>query len=129
MPESKRRTATLGALAAPFVAPFTVAFAVAFVVAPAGLFPGLARAAGTVDVQIKGNLFLPEAVTIKAGSTVRWTNAERRTSHSVLFPAESLESERMLPDENWQRRFDKPGRYPYTCGPHPEMKGLVVVTE
>lgn len=113
----KRRTAMFGALM------------LVLVPAPAWLWPGRARAASTVDVQIKGNLFLPEAVSIKAGGTVRWTNAERRTSHSVLFPAESLESERMLPDESWQRRFDKAGRYPYTCGPHPEMKGLVVVTD
>ncbi|MBK9135155.1 MAG: cupredoxin domain-containing protein [Betaproteobacteria bacterium] len=81
-----------------------------------------------VDVEIKGNLFVPETVTVRAGTTVRWTNKERRTTHSVLFPAERLESERMLPDEQWSRRFDAPGRHPYTCGPHPEMKGLVVVT-
>jgi plastocyanin len=90
---------------------------------------GSARA-GTVEVQIKGNLFVPETLTIQAGTTVKWTNTERRTSHSVLFPQEgSLESERMFPGESWERRFDKPGRYPYTCGPHPEMKGLVIVTE
>lgn len=94
------------------------------------LTPGAARATNSVvEVEIKGNLFIPETVTIRAGTTVRWTNKERRTTHSVLFPAESLESERMLPDESWQRRFDKPGRHPYTCGPHPEMKGLVVVTD
>lgn len=29
--------------------------------------------------------------------------------------------------ESWSRRFDRPGSYPYTCGPHPEMKGLVEV--
>jgi plastocyanin len=93
---------------------------------------GMARtgaAADIVDVEIKGNLFVPETVTVRAGTTVRWTNKERRTTHSVLFPAESLESERLLPDEQWSRRFDRPGRHPYTCGPHPEMKGLVVVTE
>jgi plastocyanin len=33
----------------------------------------------------------------------------------------------MFPDESYERRFDKPGRYPYTCGPHPEMKGVVIV--
>lgn len=93
---------------------------------------GMARtsaAADTVEVEIKGNLFLPETVTVRAGTTVRWTNKERRTTHSVLFPAESLESERLLPEESWQRRFDKPGRHPYTCGPHPEMKGLVIVVD
>ncbi|MBI5720282.1 MAG: cupredoxin domain-containing protein [Burkholderiales bacterium] len=82
-----------------------------------------------VDVEIKGNLFVPEAVTITPGTTVRWTNHERRTTHSVLFPAESLESERLLPGDSWQRKFDKPGRHPYTCGPHAEMKGLVVAEQ
>lgn len=86
-------------------------------------------ATAVVDVEIKGHLFVPETVTVKPGTTVRWTNKERRTSHSVLFPAESLESERLLPDERWERRFDRPGRHPYTCGPHPEMKGLVVVAD
>jgi len=91
---------------------------------------GVRAAETTVEVEIKANLFVPATLTIKAGTTVRWTNKERRTSHSVLFPAENnLESERLLPDESWQRRFDKPGRYPYTCGPHPEMKGLVEVSE
>jgi plastocyanin len=90
---------------------------------------GAAGAEATVEVEIKGNLFLPETVTVRAGTTVRWTNKERRTTHSVLFPAESLESERLLPDDSWQRKFDKPGRHPYTCGPHPEMKGLVIVVD
>ena len=66
---------------------------------------------------------------MKAGTTVRWTNSERRTTHSVIFLAPlSFESERMFPGESWQDLFDKPGSYPYSCGPHPEMKGLIEVT-
>lgn len=95
-----------------------------------GLVQARAARAADAQVEIKDYRFVPETLTVKAGTTVRWTNAERRTSHSVLFPQEAnLESERMLPGESWKRRFDKPGRYPYTCGPHPEMKGLVIVTE
>ena len=68
-------------------------------------------------------------ITVKAGTTVKWTNAEKRVSHSILFTGPGgLESERIFPDESWERRFERPGQYPYTCGPHPEMKGLVVVT-
>lgn len=84
----------------------------------------------TVEVGIEQYRFTPAEVSIRAGDTVRWVNREKRTSHSVLFPAEGgRESERLFPDENWQRRFDQAGRYPYTCGPHPEMKGVVVVGE
>ena len=84
----------------------------------------------TVEVTIKDYRFAPQDVRIKAGDTVRWTNREKRTSHSVLFPAEGgLESERMFPDEHWQRTFVQPGTYRYRCGPHEEMTGSVIVDQ
>lgn len=94
------------------------------------LFSFSVLAENVVDVQIVGYKFQPAEIRIKVGDSVRWTNHEKRTSHSVLFPAEAgLESERMFPDESWLRRFDRPGRYAYHCGPHPEMEGVVLVTE
>lgn len=88
---------------------------------------GAAQAAEVVEVRIKDYKFVPERVRVKPGTTVRWTNDERRASHSVLFPQEGIESERLMGGESWQRTFDKPGTYAYTCGPHPEMKGVVEV--
>lgn len=85
------------------------------------------RAGETIEIGIDRMKFVPETLTVKAGTTVKWVNRERRNNHSVLFPAEALESERFFPGESWSRRFDRPGSYPYTCGPHPEMKGLVEV--
>ena len=82
----------------------------------------------TVEVTIQNYLFSPAEVRIKSGDTVKWINREKRTSHSVLFPAENgLESERLFPQEFWQRTFSQPGSYRYRCGPHEEMKGVVVV--
>ncbi|MBI5108211.1 MAG: cupredoxin domain-containing protein [Rhodocyclales bacterium] len=82
----------------------------------------------TVDVTIQDYKFLPPEVRIKAGDTVKWINRENRTSHSVLFPAESgLESERLFPGESWKRTFTVPGSHAYRCGPHEEMKGVVHV--
>jgi len=82
----------------------------------------------TVEVVIQNYRFEPPEVRIRIGDTVRWTNQEKRTSHSVLFsPEQGGESERFFPGESWQRRFDAPGRFPYSCGPHPEMKGVVEV--
>ncbi|MCM2290516.1 MAG: plastocyanin/azurin family copper-binding protein [Sulfuritalea sp.] len=87
-----------------------------------------ALAQQTVEVTIQDYKFVPAEVRIKAGDTVKWINREKRTSHSVLFPAENgLESERMFPDESWKRTFAQPGSYSYRCGPHEEMKGLVLV--
>lgn len=86
--------------------------------------------AQTVEVSIKDYKFIPAELKIKAGTTVKWINDEKRTTHSVLFTGPGgFESERFFPGESWQRTFDKPGVYPYSCGPHPEMKGSIEVTE
>lgn len=92
-------------------------------------FTGIASA-NEVVVEIRNYKFEPASVTVKAGTRVKWVNAEKRTSHSVWFKEEGLaESERFFPDESWSRTFERPGTYRYTCGPHPEMLGTVVVTE
>lgn len=86
--------------------------------------------AQAVDVSIKDYKYEPAELKIKAGTTVKWTNNEKRVSHSILFTGPGgFESERIFPGESWQRTFDKPGIHPYTCGPHPEMKGRIEVTE
>jgi plastocyanin len=88
------------------------------------------RAQSVAEVRIESYRYEPAAVSIKTGDSVRWLNGEKRTSHSILFPAEGgRESERIFPGESWERRFDRAGRYEYRCGPHPEMKGVVVVAD
>lgn len=60
---------------------------------------------------------------------MKWVNREKRTSHSVVSSSDpGGESERFLPDESWQRRFDTPGHYTCHCGPRPEMTGEVMVS-
>ncbi len=91
---------------------------------------GPSTAASTVEVLIVDYKFQPADLKIKAGSTVKWINKEKRTSHSVLFTGPGgFESTRFFPDESYSRKFDKPGSYPYTCGPHPEMLGKIEVEE
>ena len=103
------------------------AMTVALVIAAVNIISPLA-AEETVVVGIDKNTFMPSKVTIKVGGVVTWVNNEKRTSHSVLFGNEdALESERLMPGDTWQRRFDTPGVYAYSCGPHPEMKGSVEV--
>ena len=83
-----------------------------------------------VEVRVANYLYLPSEIAVKVGTAVRWTNDEKRVSHSILFRGpQGFESERFFPGESWQRVFDKPGRYEYSCGPHPEMRGVVVVTD
>lgn len=88
--------------------------------------PTLAGEAARVSMD--RNLFTPQVLKVKPGTTVEWVNDEKRTSHSVFFEKEGLEeSDRLFPGESWKRTFDKPGNYPYRCGPHPEMVGTVEV--
>jgi plastocyanin len=102
---------------------FTLAAAVAFA-------PPAPAANGTVEVKIENYKFDPPELKVKAGTTVKWVNNEKRASHSVIWLGPGgFESERMFPGESYQRKFDKPGTYAYSCGPHPEMKATVVVTE
>jgi plastocyanin len=87
-------------------------------------------AGDTVEVRIADYKYDPAELKVKVGTTVRWINGEKRVSHSILFLGpEGFESERIFPGESWSRTFDKPGRYPYRCGPHAEMKGAVEVSD
>ncbi|MCF8151254.1 MAG: cupredoxin domain-containing protein [Burkholderiaceae bacterium] len=92
------------------------------------LVSACATAQQTVEVTVKDYRFSPQELRIKTGDSVKWINAENRTSHSVLFLGEAgFESERFFPEESWQRSFDKPGIYNYRCGPHEEMRGSIIV--
>lgn len=81
------------------------------------------------EVSIADYKFSPAVVEIRPGDTVTWINREKRTSHSVAFDATGEESERFFPGDKWSRIFPQAGRFEYRCGPHPEMRGTVVVSE
>jgi plastocyanin len=73
--------------------------------------------------------YKPQSLEIPVGSTVRWVNGERRTSHDVYFPDKDVGSPRLFPEEYWEHRFDSPGEFPYYCRPHEErnMRGVIRV--
>lgn len=95
---------------------------------PGALLISATTWAAEVEVTIEKMQFLPAEIRIKAGDTVRWVSSERRGYHTVWFEAEGLdESEPLFPGESWERRFDQPGSHDYICGPHPDMRGRVIV--
>jgi len=89
-------------------------------------------APGTVHVLMHKYTFCPPQLTVAKGTTVRFVNVDKRTSHSVWFKESGqAESDRLFPVEFWEETFLEPGRYPYLCGPHWEqngMKGVINVT-
>ena len=81
-----------------------------------------------VTVSIKGYAFHPQEITVSPGTIVQWVNQEKRQYHSVWF--EQLgepEPDYIFPEESIRRTFDESGEFPYRCGPHPEMTGVVHV--
>jgi plastocyanin len=91
-----------------------------------------AEADGVTVVKMYKYSFCPAAVSVPAGTTVRWVNVDKRTSHSVLSPAAGMpESDRAFPEESVEFTFLAPGDLEYLCGPHWEtqkMIGMVTVT-
>jgi len=95
------------------------------------IFTQAAAADGSTNlVTIKDFSFNPQEITITRGETVRWENHEKRQYHSVWFEASGEEQpDYFFPDEFYERDFSEAGSFPYRCGPHPRMTGVVHVTE
>lgn len=70
--------------------------------------------------------FCPAQITVKPGTTVRWVNVDKRTSHSVLLKdGGQPESDRIFPEESVEMTFVEPGPQDYLCGPHWETQNMV----
>ncbi len=82
-------------------------------------------------VVIKDFKFVPQHITISKGQTVTWENREKRQYHSVWFEAldEYEPEDYLFPEDTYERTFTETGKFPYRCGPHPEMTGSVTVVE
>lgn len=89
-----------------------------------------ADAEGVAVVKMYKYNFCPAELTVPVGTTVRWVNVDKRTSHSVIVPNEP-ESDRAFPEEVIEFTFLTEGDQKYLCGPHwetQEMIGMVTVT-
>jgi plastocyanin len=77
-------------------------------------------------VKIDNFSFSPAVITVKAGTTVRWTNRDD-IPHTVTADDKSFKSKVLDTDEQFTYTFSKPGTYKYFCSIHPKMTGSVVV--
>ena len=81
-----------------------------------------------IFVEIYKKQFIPSEIIIEQGDTVIWKNIEKRQYHNVWFKQlQTEEPDYFFPDETYQKTFDKIGGFAYECGPHPKMKGNIVV--
>ena len=107
-------------MAAPVV--LAVAALTTFRVVPA------AQAHPTRDttIQITDSGFVPQAITVSAGSLVVWENDSDSASHRVAFN-DGPTSPVLQPRDAYQRTFDTAGDYPYHCAIHPSETAVVHV--
>ena len=81
-----------------------------------------------VEVPIATFVFPPSPLTIKKGTTVVWTNKDDAT-HTVSSDSGLFSSGSIIKGNSYSFTFEKAGTYPYICGFHPGMQGVVEVTE
>jgi plastocyanin len=82
--------------------------------------------AAPVEIKIDNFSFSPAAITVAAGTTVRWTNRDD-IPHTVVSDDQKFESKALDTDDQYSFTFTKPGTYGYFCSIHPKMTGKVVV--
>lgn len=113
-----------------------LAVGLAFIVAPPeedgedGATPGAEAEAAAGDeaaaVEIADFAFSPDTLTVAAGSTVTWTNADG-TTHTATADDGAFDSDRLAEGDSYEETFDEPGTYAYHCDIHRGMEGTIVV--
>jgi plastocyanin len=81
----------------------------------------------TTSIAIQNFAFSPTTVTVKAGSTVTWTNRDQ-DAHTVTAMAGPFHSPTLNTGQSFHYTFTTAGRYDYLCTIHPFMTATVVVT-
>ena len=93
-----------------------------------GPTPVVTPAPGSGIVQVVDFAFNPGAVDVVAGTTVTWVNGGAAL-HTVTASDGSFDSGLLSAGGGrYSRRFATPGTYPYLCGLHPSMSGVVRVS-
>lgn len=81
-----------------------------------------------VSVNIKGNTFVPDTVTIPKGTTVTWTNGDS-VSHTVTSISGEFDSGSIDPGKTYSYTFNQGGTFEYGCSIHTTIPhGKVIVT-
>ncbi len=94
---------------------------------PAVVLPRAQNVAPPRAVSIDNFTFTPASLTVKAGTTVTWTNKDDiphgiASSNNVFKKSKALDT-----DDSYSFTFITPGTYQYFCYIHPHMVGTIVV--
>jgi plastocyanin len=85
------------------------------------------NAAPAGAVSIDNFTFTPATLTVKAGTTVTWTNHDD-IPHGIAVTNNAFKKSKALDtDDAFSFTFTTPGTYQYFCYIHPHMTGTIVV--
>jgi plastocyanin len=82
--------------------------------------------AADATIGIENFTFSPQTLTVKAGTTVTWTNKDD-IPHTVVSTASAFKSKALDTDDKFTFTFTTPGVYDYFCSIHPHMKASIIV--
>lgn len=85
-----------------------------------------AAAVHTATVQIDNFKFTPPDLTVAAGTTVVWKNADD-SPHRIADKKGAYASAALDTDDSYSHTFATPGVYDYICSIHPYMVGKITV--
>jgi plastocyanin len=85
------------------------------------------NAAPAGAVSIDNFTFTPASLTVKAGTTVTWTNKDD-IPHGIAASDNAFKKSKALDtDDSFSYTFTTPGTFQYFCYIHPHMVGTIVV--
>lgn len=80
-----------------------------------------------VQINIQNFKYDPKTISVEPGTTVIWTNLDD-VIHTVVSDTGAFPSSGQLTQGGtYTVKLNKPGDYPYHCGIHPFMQGVVHV--
>jgi plastocyanin len=99
----------------------------AVVVTTAAFLAATAARAEEIAVKIDNFTFGPQVLTVKAGTTVKWTNVDD-IPHTVASSTRGLfKSKAMDTDDSFSFTFREAGTFDYFCSLHPHMTATIKV--
>ena len=91
------------------------------------ILPVWAQKAPAGAISIDNFTFNPKQLTVKAGTTVTWTNRDD-IPHGIASSSNAFaRSKPLTTDDGFSFTFTTPGTYQFFCYLHPTMVGTIVV--
>jgi plastocyanin len=103
-----------------------IAILAAAAVLPAAAAQATETQAAETEVKIDNFTFAPQRITVKAGTTVTWTNDDD-IPHTVASKAKLFKSKALDTGDKFSFTFTTPGAYEYFCSLHPHMTATIMV--